>query len=275
MDARQTVGSLFSSSGDKIDMTTWNPQLYLQFGNERTQPSIDLANRIGIARPQRVVDVGCGPGNSTAVLRQRWPDAEIVGFDSSPEMIAAAKTQHLEGTWLLADAATWVAEQAFDVVFSNAALQWLPDHVALFPHLFAQVAPGGALAVQIPTHERSAIHQRMEAMANAPQWRQHMAANRRVLTIEQPSFYYDVLQPLAKRLDMWETIYYHVLESSDAIVEWFRSTGLRPYLEALESDEQREAFLTELRAGVALDYPQQRDGRVLLPFKRLFMVAYR
>lgn len=256
-------------------MTTWNPQLYLQFGSERTQPSIDLANRIAIAQPQRVVDVGCGPGNSTAVLRQRWPDAEVMGFDSSPEMIAAAKAQHPEGTWLLADAITWSAEQPFDVVFSNAALQWLPDHATLFPHLFTQVAPGGALAVQIPTHERSAIHQRMQALANESRWRQRMAANRRVLTIEQPPFYYNLLQSLASRLDLWETIYYHVLESSDAIVEWFRSTGLRPYLEALQSAEQREEFLAELRAGVAQDYPQQSDGRVLLPFKRLFMVAYR
>lgn len=256
-------------------MTTWNPHLYMQFGNERTQPSIDLANRVAVARPQRVVDVGCGPGNSTAVLRQRWPDTEIVGFDSSPEMIAAATAQHPAGTWLLADAATWTAEQPFDVVFSNAALHWLPDHAALVPHLFAQVAPGGALAVQIPTHERSAVHQRIRAIADEPQWQQRMDAARRALTIERPSFYYDVLQPLATRLDIWETVYYHVLESTDAIVEWIRSTGLRPYLEALESDEQREAFLAKLRAGVAEDYPRQRDGRVLLPFPRLFMVAYR
>ena len=256
-------------------MAVWNPQLYLQFGNERTQPSIDLANRIALESPRRVVDVGCGPGNSTAMLRQRWPDAEVIGFDSSPEMIAVATAQHPEGTWLLADAATWAAEQPFDVVFSNAALQWLPDHATLLPHLLGQVAPGGALAVQIPTHERSAVHQRIHALANEPQWRERMEGARSALTIKQPSFYYDVLQPLAVRLDIWETTYYHVLESSDAIVEWIRSTGLRPYFEALESDEQREAFLAKLRAGVAQDYPQQRDGRVLLPFPRLFMVAYR
>jgi len=254
---------------------TWDATLYLQFGNERTQPSIDLASRIAVQSPRRIIDLGCGPGNSTEVLRRRWPEAEITGLDSSPEMIAAATKAYPGGQWVLGDIATWEAASPFDIVFSNAALQWVRDHARVFPHLIQQVAKGGALAVQIPAHIASPLHQLMLQIADEPRWRDRMAAAMHALTMERPALYYEALKPQASRIELWETEYNHVMENSDAILEWIQGTGLRPFLEALASEEDKQDFLEKLRAGVARAYPRQYDGRVLFPFRRLFVVAYR
>lgn len=256
-------------------MPAWDANLYLQFGAERTQPSIDLASRIAVQSPRRIVDLGCGPGNSTEVLRRRWPEAEITGLDNSPEMIAAATKAYPQGRWVLGDIPAWEAASPFDVVFSNAALQWVKDHATAFPHLIKQVAEGGALAVQIPAHIASPVHRLMLQIADEARWREEMEAAKGALTMERPSFYYDALKPYASRIELWETEYNHVMENSDAIVEWIRGTGLRPFLEALESEDDQRAFLEKLRAGVARAYRQQYDGRVLFPFRRLFVIAYR
>jgi len=256
-------------------MPTWDSNLYLKFASERTQPSIDLVSRINLPNPQRLIDLGCGPGNSTAMLRQRWPQAQIVGLDNSPEMIAAATQAYPEQQWRLADIATWAASTPFDLVFSNAALHWLPDHAHLFPHLFEQVRQGGAFAVQMPAHYQSSVQRVIQEVSRDPAWDSRMGAVREAHTKESPSFYYEVLQPLAAHLDIWETEYYHVMESPQAIVDWFRGTGLRPYLEALETDEQRQQFEQQVLAGYTRAYPRQKDGRVLFPFRRLFLVAYR
>jgi trans-aconitate 2-methyltransferase len=256
-------------------MPTWDADLYLKFASERTQPSLDLIARTNVASPARIIDLGCGPGNSTKMLRQRWPKADITGLDSSVEMIAAASLAHPTEKWALADAATWKADALFDVVFSNATLQWLPDHARLFPHLMAQVAPAGALAVQIPAHYQSPLHQVALEVAQDSTWCHLMEAPCNALTEEHPAFYYDVLQPLAARLDIWETEYYHLIDSPQAIVNWFRGTGLRPFLEALENEEQKQCFQQMLLGGYTQAYPRQKDGRVLFPFRRLFIVAYR
>jgi trans-aconitate 2-methyltransferase len=247
----------------------------MQFANERTQPTVDLIARIRLASPARIIDLGCGPGNSTAVLRQKWPQADLIGLDSSADMLAAARQAYPAEQWLLADAATWQADRPFELVFSNAALQWLPDHARLFPQLFAQVAPGGALAVQMPAHYQSPLHHVTLEVAQDSAWRHLMDGPGRALTRETPAFYYAVLQPLAAQLDIWETEYYHVVDSPQAIVTWFRGTGLRPFLEALETDEQRQRFEQLVLEGYTRAYPRQADGRVLFPFRRLFMVAYR
>jgi trans-aconitate 2-methyltransferase len=252
----------------------WDADLYLKFANQRTQPSLDLIARIELARPARIIDLGCGPGNSTEMLRRRWPEAEVIGLDSSTEMLAAAAKAHPAGRWVLGDAASWTAEAPFDLAFSNAALHWIPDHAALFPHLLGQVAAGGALAVQIPAHHLSPLHQVTLEVASAPAWRARMEGPRHALTKETPAFYYDVLQPLAARLDIWETEYQHVMEGPQAILDWFRGTGLRPFLEALASDDERERFERLLLADYTRAYPRQKDGRILFPFRRLFLVAY-
>ncbi len=256
-------------------MPTWDADLYLQFASERTQPSLDLIARTNVSSPARIIDLGCGPGNSTKMLRQRWPKADITGLDSSAEMIAAASQAYPTKKWVLADAATWKADAPFDLVFSNATLQWLPDHARLFPYLMAQVAPAGALAVQIPAHYQSPLHQVTLEVAQDSVWCHLMETPCNALTKEQPSFYYDVLQPLASRLDIWETEYYHLMDSPQAIVDWFRGTGLRPFLEALENEEQKHRFQQMLLGGYTQAYPRQKDGLVLFPFRRLFIVAYR
>lgn len=256
-------------------MPKWDSKTYLQFASERTQPAVDLVARIEVAHPKRIIDLGCGPGNSTAILQRRWADAEVIGLDSSPEMIAAATESNPKGKWVLADVGTWSADAPCDIVFSNAALHWLPDHARLFPHLLGQVTRGGALAVQMPAHHRSPVHQVMLEVADDPAWRHLMDGPRNAMTREPPDFYYSVLQPLATRLSIWETEYYHILDGPGAILEWFRGTGLRPFLAALENEEQRRLFEERLLAGYTRNYRRQRDGRVLFPFRRLFIIAYK
>lgn len=256
-------------------MLKWDAQAYLQFANERTQPALDLASRVNLARPQRIVDLGCGPGNSTAMLRRRWPQAEVIGLDNSEDMIAAATEAYPEGKWLQADIAEWTAPVPVNLLFSNAALQWVPDHARLLPHLWDLVAAGGALAVQVPAHHHSAVREMILAVAGDPAWSHLMAAPSRAMSIEPPAFYYGVLQPLASHLEMWETEYYHFLEGPEAIVEWFRATGLRPFLGALENREQELAFEAKLLERFTRHYPRQPDGKVLFTFRRLFFVAYR
>jgi trans-aconitate 2-methyltransferase len=256
-------------------MTNWNADLYLQFASERTQPSLDLIGRIKIPQPARMIDLGCGPGNSTAILRQRWPKADLIGLDSSAEMIAAASKTYPTEQWIQADIANWVADTPFDLVFSNATLQWLPDHARLFRHLFAQVASGGALAVQLPAHEQSPLRQVVDEVVDDPLWCDRLSAARQALTRESPSFYYDVLGAIATHIDLWETEYYHQMENPQAILNWFRATGLRPFLAALETEEEKQRFEQLVLEGYTQAYPPQKDERILFPFRRLFMVAYR
>jgi trans-aconitate 2-methyltransferase len=255
-------------------MPEWDPQAYLQFANERTRPSVDLAQRIGVVDPRRIIDLGCGPGNSTEVLRRRWPEAEVIGLDSSPHMIEAAQKAWPGEKWVLGDAATWTASPPFDVVFSNAMLQWLPDHARLCLRLFEQVAPGGALAVQIPHHELAMLREMVD-VSRDPAWDRRMHAARTALTLEPASFFYDTLQPVAARIDLWETVYYHEVPGPDALIEWFRGTGMRPFLEALASDDDRLRFETMLLKRYIAAYPRRPSGLVLFPFHRLFFVAYR
>lgn len=256
-------------------MPTWNSDVYLRFTDQRTRPARDLAAPIALEAPARVVDLGCGPGNSTAVLAERWPDADLTGIDTSPTMLASARAATPSRRWLEADIATWVAERPVDVAFSNAALQWVPDHARLFPRLLEHVAPGGALAVQMPADTDATAHRVMRQMAESAAWQDHFVQSPRQWHVHPAGFYYDVLAPLARELDIWTTEYIHVLAGVDDIVEWYRGTGLRPWLDALPSASDRDLFVADVRAALAREFPARPDGHVLLPFKRLFLVAYR
>jgi|SRR6266700_7412209 len=256
-------------------MPTWDADLYLRFANERTQPAADLAARIQLANPLRIIDLGCGPGNSTQILRQRWPAADIIGLDSSAEMIAAAEKSYPAGKWRVQDIATWSGADTFDVVFSNAVLHWLPEHEALFPRLFTRVSPGGVLAVQMPAHLESPLHRLILEIAALQQWRERLQKARAAITGHTPGFYYDVLQPLAATVVLWHTEYQHVMEGPQAILDWIRGTGLRPFLEALEDRAEQQRFEAILLTGIERTYPRQADGRILFPFRRLFLVARR
>lgn len=258
-------------------MPAWDAHLYLKFGDERTQPAVDLVTRVNLTAPARIIDIGCGPGNSTAVLRARWPNAQVTGLDSSPEMIEAARADQPGCEWILADASSWRQGTAadYDLVFSNAALQWMPDHAALVPGLMRRVRPGGALAFQMPARAYSKIHQMILDVADAPEWSQRMGAARQGFTLERPGFYYDLLSGAAAKLDIWETEYCHVMPDRDAIIQWVSGAAVRPFLDALGSEEERQRFIVQLSARVERAYPLQQDGKVLFPFRRLFVVAYR
>lgn len=254
---------------------TWDAGLYLRHGKERTQAAIDLAARVRLEGPRRIIDLGCGPGNSTAVLRARWPDAQVTGLDQSVEMLAEARRAFPPGEWVQADIANWAGGQPYDLVYSNAALQWVHGHAHLIPHLLEQVAPGGALAVQIPDHFESPLHLRMRQIALDTRWRERMGGAINSVVEETPAYYYDLLSPRCLHVELWETEYSHVMESAAAILEFIRGTGLRPYLEALGKDDDREHYVRLLADAVAHDYPQRSDGKVLFPFRRLFFIAYR
>jgi trans-aconitate 2-methyltransferase len=256
-------------------MPSWDADLYLKFASERTQPSVDLISRISLAHPSRIIDLGCGPGNSTAMLRQRWPAAEMTGLDNSREMINAASQAYPGWMWVEGDIATWTTAVPFDLVFSNAALHWVANHAEVMPHLLRQVLPQGALAIQMPAHFRSPVHELMIETAKDPAWQDCMENAIHAIRVERPAFYYDLLHPLASKLDLWETEYIHVMNSPAAILEWIRGTGLRPFLEALPFEEQKRSFEELFHAGLTKAYPAQKDGSVLFPFRRLFILAYR
>jgi trans-aconitate 2-methyltransferase len=256
-------------------MPQWNPEAYLRFADERTQPSYDLAARIEIAHPTRVIDIGCGPGNSTRVLSGRWPGAQIVGLDSSLEMIAKARQTYPRESWILADAADWRSEERYDVVFSNAALQWIPDHSTLLPRLFALLNDGGALAVQVPQNYGSPLYKAVVTVAGRAGWRAATAGCDELLTYHDAAFYYDRLSALAGRVCMWFTTYFHVMAGHQDLIAWYASTGMRPYLERLAGDEERSVFQGQVLEECRAQYPRQQDGKILFPFARLFFVAYK
>jgi trans-aconitate 2-methyltransferase len=256
-------------------MSDWNAEHYLKFGDERTRAVADLVARIRLAAPSRIVDLGCGPGNSTAILRQRWPDSDIVGIDNSPKMIAAAREKYPDQEWQAVDISEWRPESPVDLVFSNAALQWVPNHAGLMTNLTTATNADGALAFQVPSGSFAEVRKLIHELSHEARWNHRMQAARAALTMETPSFYYDAVAQSASSVDIWESEYHHVLDSTDAIVDWISSTGLRPFVAALADESERADFVAELRRRVAETYELRIDGRVLFPFRRTFVIAYR
>ena len=251
---------------------TWDPSLYSAFAAPRLRPALDLLARIRHDAPAHVVDLGCGTGNVTRLLAARWPTATVLGVDASAEMLAAAAAEPSAIRWERADAAAWSPRQPVDVLFSNAALQWLGDHPALFARLAGLIAPGGVLAVQMPHNHYAASHTVMAEAAAAGPWAEVLRPLAGRFPVAEPAAYYDLLAPLARNLDIWETEYLHVLEGDEPVVKWTMGTALRPLLDALD-DPWRGRFLAEYAARIAIAYPRRADGRTLLPFRRIFMVA--
>ena len=255
-------------------MSEWNSAHYLEYQAERTRPAFDLASAIAVERPRTIVDLGCGPGNSTQILRRRWPEAEITGIDNSHAMLDAARAESPRLRWQFADIASWSSDQPVDLLFSNAALQWLRDQDQLLPRLMSHVSRGGAFAFQIPSATYATVRTLIHEIAADDRWASRMTPPLSRLTMGAPSHYYDLLSTESERLDIWETEYFHVMESREAILNWIASTGLRPFLDVLE-DPEKDHFTEELRSRTAEAYPSQRDGKVLFPFRRTFVVAYR
>lgn len=256
-------------------MLDWNSSLYLRFSDERTRPAKDLLAQVRLASVANLIDLGCGPGNSTALLRERYPQAAIIGLDSSADMLAEARKTDANTHWLQEDASTWQTSEQFELVYSNAMLHWLPDHRSLLQRWMDWLVPGGALAFQIPTHEQSLLHQHILQLANTPRWQPHTKNARHALVIKDPLFYYDTLADQSVSIDMWHTDYYHEMVNAEAILHWIRGTGLRPFLEALPGDAERHAFESELLTLIRHSYPVRSNGKVIFPFRRLFVIAYR
>lgn len=251
----------------------WSPSLYVKFEDERTRPACDLLAQVPLESVTAAIDLGCGPGNSTELLIQRYGAAAVSGLDSDANMLDAAR-KRLPGTrFFQADLATWRPEQPVDLLFSNAAFQWVPDHLTVLDRLMDGLRSGGVLAAQMPDNFGEPSHVLMRDSAEAGPWHDRFATfDDRREVIPTPAAYFDRLAAKAARVDVWHTVYNHPLKDAAAIVAWLRSTGLRPYLDRAGS-EHAEAFAADYLARIAKAYPPMADGRVLLRFPRIFVIA--
>lgn len=252
---------------------TWNPEQYLRFDQHRLRPALELIQRIPLQTVQNIIDLGCGTGHVTPLLKARWKSANIIGMDSSESMLARAQQDFPESQWIKADIETWSSDEPCDVLFSNAALHWLPDHERLLPHLYAMVKTGGIFAIQMPNNFAAPSHTMMYQIAANSQWSQsleHLLAKKP--PVHNPTFYYDLLKPMSTDVEIWETEYWQVLTGTHAVAEWTKSTGLKPFLDALQ-EPKRSDFENEYRQLLATAYQQRADGTTLFPFKRLFIIA--
>jgi trans-aconitate 2-methyltransferase len=249
---------------------TWDPDRYLAYADERGRPFVELLARVDDPAPATVVDLGCGPGNLTALLTERWPSAEVRGVDSSPEMIAEARASHPEIDFEIGDVRDWRPAEPVDVLVSNATLQWVPGHLELLSELLAAVRPGGRLAFQVPGNFDQPSHTIRTELAATPPYDAHTGGVA-VPTAHDAGTYLEVLTRLGCVVDAWETTYLHVLRGDDPVFTWVSGTGARPTLQALP-DDLRPGFEEEFRARLRTAYPAV-DGQVVLPFRRVFVVA--
>jgi trans-aconitate 2-methyltransferase len=255
---------------------SWSAKQYVAFEDERTRPVRDLLAALPPIDAHSAIDLGCGPGNSTEVLAARYPQAKISGIDSSSDMIEAARRRLPRIRFAVEDLQAWKDAGPFDVVLANAVLQWVPRHDSLLPALVAKLAPGGALAVQMPDNLDEPAHRLMREVAAEGPWAAKLAtASAARAPSPGAAWYYELLRPLCSKVDLWRTTYNHLLRGgAEAVVEWFKGSGLRPFLEPLNTVEYA-AFLERYTAAIAKAYPRLADGSVLLPFPRLFLTAIR
>ncbi|MGX1270488.1 trans-aconitate 2-methyltransferase [Streptomyces phaeoluteigriseus] len=256
---------------------TWDPAQYLRHAGHRARPFADLLARVpGLpGDPPRIADLGCGPGNVTTVLADRWPTARVTGYDNSDRMLAEARAHagpRLD--FAHADLTTWTPAETYDLIVSNAALHWVPGHLDAFPAWLAGLAPGGTFAFQVPHNIDAPLHALMRELGNTPRWKGRLAeVLRSEDSVHAPGVYLDHLARLGCETDVWTTTYHHVLTGEDPVLDWVKGTGLRPVLTALADDpEARDTFVTEYRDLLREAYPPREYGTVL-PFRRLFTVA--
>jgi trans-aconitate 2-methyltransferase len=269
--------SSIAMTDTKTRSSDWNASQYLKFGNERTRPVQDLLARVPLTTPKHVVDLGCGPGNSTEQLVAQYPDARIVGVDSSPNMLVKARALLPEVTFTLSDLRSYKPTEPVDLFFSNAVFQWVPDaeRIPAIAELIKALPSGGVFAFQVPDNVSEPSHVAMRETAADGPWAAELKANNPLRTqFPSPQKLYDALSPLLAKIDLWHTHYHHVLEDHQAVVEWVKGTGLRPYIDPL-SEEHREQFLSSYLDRIKKVYPELHDGKVMLRYPRLFMVGVR
>lgn len=250
-------------------MTDWNPALYLHYNAERTRPAVELLSRIALNEVADVVDLGCGPGNSTALLQQRWPTARITGVDTSPAMLAEARAALPGCRFVEADIRHFRPEQALSVIYANASLQWVENHYELLPHLVSLLKLHGVLAIQMPDNDLEPTHVLMREVAFEQGY-----PDRGREALAGVHAYYDILTEAGCEVDIWRTTYYHQMDSHQAIIDWVSATGLRPWLQDLNESEQQR-YLHRYHQLLEEQYPLQENGQILLAFPRLFIVARR
>ena len=256
------------------DHPTWDPALYELYKTYRDRPALDLLLQIPAdLKPKEIWDLGCGTGEHAALLASRHPRASVHGLDASPEMLAKARERGTEVDWRDGDIAQFAPDRPADLIFTNAALQWLGHHDVLFPRLVAALAPRGVLACQLPISFDADWHRTLRDTAAHGPWADRLRGLRGVHPTASASEYYAWLGPLCDSVDIWSTTYLHVLEGDDPVVEWMSGTGLRPYVQSLENETERAAFLDAYRTRVAAAFPKEPDGTTLFPFPRLFIVA--
>ncbi|MDO8353470.1 MAG: trans-aconitate 2-methyltransferase [Aestuariivirga sp.] len=254
-------------------MEDWRPEDYLRFSDERTRPARDLVARIPLRTPEFVYDLGCGPGNSTALLHEAYPQAKITGLDTSKTMLAKARKGLPQVEFIEADIAAWPGEPNADLLYANASFHWVPNHVSVLFRLLKGLKARSVLALQMPDNMEEPCHRMMHETAESGLWANALrnAAGAREI-IRSPNEYYAVLRPHCRSLDIWHTAYYHALDGVQGIVDFFSTTGLRPYLDPLD-EAMRGKFIYAYRANLAKAYPEIADGKVLLRFPRIFLVA--
>lgn len=253
-------------------MSGWDPGQYARYGGERLRPAMDLLARVPLEAPGRVVDLGCGTGTATRWLQARWPQAHVVGVDQSAAMLGKARAEVPGVEWVEADIARWRSSVAVDLVYSNAALHWLPDHAEVLARWMDMLLPGGVLAVQVPDNFAAPSHTLVADTILAGSWRARLEPLLRPLPVHSIDAYHGMLAPRAASLDLWETQYLHLLEGPDPVKEWVKGTWLKPFLDALEGAE-RDSFEAAYADRVRRAYPPTPGGVTLFPFKRLFMVV--
>jgi trans-aconitate 2-methyltransferase len=253
----------------------WNPELYLKFNKERIQPSIDLVSRIEIENPKKIIDIGCGPGNSTQILRERWSHSHIVGIDKSESMISKAANDFPTQEWKLFDVETDEFQDKYDIVYSNATIQWIHNHDLLLKKLGKIVSTNGAIAIQIPLFFNMPLGQSISKIAQDSRWLNLTKDVDKLFTILNHFEYYDILSKNFVKVEMWETHYIHIMESHLSILEMIRSTGLKPYIDKLVTDDDKKQFDDMVFDSIKSDYSIQKNGKVLFPFNRLFFIGYK
>lgn len=258
-----------------LDLPVWDPDQYARFEAQRDRAALDLLLRLPDGLELREIwDLGCGAGQHAALLKRRHPGAVVHGLDSDAAMLSQGRARPEDADWVQGDIGAWRPDAPVDLIFANASLHWVPDHLALFPRLVGFLSPGGVLAVQMPLQAQPRHHQVVAEVAADGPWAACLDGVGQPADLLTPEGYHDLLSVGCDQIDVWSTTYLHELHGADAVLEWLKGAGLRPHFAALAQDPVlTKGFLDALGAALSQAFPRRADGVTLMPFPRLFLVA--